>query len=89
MVLGPRGPQHLIVLILMAVAMLPILLRTGHQRTLDLSYEDNTLNPGCESLCGPPPGMNPEPFILTFCGLHCLGPGFSPPGPPACVRPQG
>ena len=56
---GPRGPQHLIVLILMAVAMLLILLRTGSQRTLDFPYEGNTLNPGSETLCRGPQGVNP------------------------------
>ena len=66
---GPRGPQHLIVLILMAVAMLPILLRPGSQRTLDFVYEHNTLNPRGEAVCGPPGGKPLNLFILTFCGL--------------------
>jgi len=66
-VFRPRGPQHLIVLFPMAVAMLPILLRTGSQRTLASPMDKEYPKPTRRiPLPCSPTEVNPD---LFFCGL--------------------
>ena len=76
------GPV-VIVLILMAVAMLPILLRARHPAYADPLYkrEYPTQGPKPSAVVSPPLENN---LSLGLLGLPFLGPGFCPGGPLAC-----
>ena len=73
---GPRGPQHLIVLFLMAVAMLFILLRTRQPAYADPLYDKVYPKPKARNPlpCSPPLGG--KPFLLTFWSFLFWGVAF-------------
>ena len=73
---GPRGPQHLIVLFLMAVAMLFILLRTRQPAYADPLYDKEYPKPKARNPlpCSPPLGG--KPFLLAFWSFLFWGVAF-------------